>query len=53
MGNKDTYGVYSHIPHKKKPVRTSTVFAWSISAFGMAGHGLVFYIQVPEIYERN
>jgi len=27
------------------PIATSTIFAWSIRTFGMAGHGLVFYIQ--------
>ena len=31
------------------PIATSTIFAWSITAWGWAGHGLVFYIQAPEI----
>ena len=31
------------------PIATSTIFAWSINTFGRAGHGLVFYIQAPEI----
>ena len=31
------------------PIATSTIFAWSINTFGLAGHGLVFYIQAPEI----
>eukprot|EP00435_Cladocopium_sp_Y103_P023248 s1346_g5.t1 len=31
------------------PIATSTIFAWSINTFGRAGHGLVFYIQAPDI----
>eukprot|EP00438_Fugacium_kawagutii_P006019 Skav206677 [mRNA] locus=scaffold1895:95493:96644:- [translate_table: standard] len=34
------------------PIATSTLFAWSINAFGISGHGLVFYILVPEICQR-
>ena len=31
------------------PIATSTIFAWSINTFNWAGHGLVFYLQAPEI----
>ena len=35
------------------PIVTSSLFAWSLNAFGKQGHGLVFYIQVPSSSQKK